>query len=142
MIIHNHRRLEPSEEAAEFLKIRVDLARRLLELAEFLPDEDRVLLQAVYDRGMSPIEFARAIRARPRAIRHRVRGLVERVSSPLFQFVATQQGAWTSQRRLIAELNVLRGRSQRDVAQRLGVSLHLVRQELLRIRVLCERERL
>ncbi len=142
MIIYNHRRLEPSEEAAEFLKRRIDFAHRLLDLAEYLPDEDRALLQAVYDRGMRPTEFARAIRARPRAIRHRVRGLVERVSSPLFQFVATQQDAWTSQRRLIAQLNVLRGRSQREVARRLGVSLHLVRQELLCIRALCEGERL
>ena len=142
MIIYNHRPLEPSEEEAEFLKIRADIACKLLDLAEYLPDEDRALLQAVYDRGMRPIEFARAIRVSPRTIRNRVRGLVERVSSPLFQFVAAQQGAWSSQRRLIAELNVFRGRSQREVARRLGVSLHRVRQELLHIRAQSERERL
>ncbi len=142
MIIHNHRRLEPSEEAAEYLKARADIAFKLLDLAEYLPEEDRVLLQAVYDRGMRPIDFARAIRARPRTIRHRVRGLMERVSSPLFQFVAAQQGAWPIQRRLIAELTVFRGRSQREVARRLGISLHHVRQELIRISAQCERERL
>ena len=127
MIIYNHRRLEPSEEAAQFLRARADIAKKLLDLAEYLPDQDRALLQGVYERGMRPIDFARAIRARPRTIRHRVRGLVERVTSPLFQFVATQPRAWTNQRRIIAELTILRGKSQRDVAHRLGLSLHRVR---------------
>lgn len=141
MITHKNQRLNPSESSTRLLKARSDNTQRLLDLAEYLPDEDRALMQAVYERGMRPIDFARVIRARPRTIRSRVRGLVVLVSSPLFQFVVSQPGAWSNQRQLIAELTVLRGTSQREVAHRLGLSLHRVRQELVNIRAHCERER-
>lgn len=137
-MIERQLRAEPSETAANMLRDQADLSFQLLGLAEHLPEEDRVLLQAVYDRGMRPSEFAKAIRVRPRSIRLRIRRIVARVGSPMYQFVVGQRDSWPEPRRTIAELVILRGESQREVARRLGVSLHCVRQEVSRLRAQSE----
>lgn len=141
MIDRATHRQEPSEAAAELLSRRAELAHQLLELSEYLPVEDQALMRGVYDRGMKPVDFARAVRAQPRSLRYRLRQLVERVSSPLYKFVISNHRNWPQERRLVAEMSILRGSSQREISRTLGVTLHRVRQELLRIRAQCDRER-
>ena len=137
-MIETRHRAEPAESAAQELRNRAGLTSRLLHLADHLPEADRALLQAVYDRGMQPCDFARAVRQRPRAIQYRIRRIITRIGSPMFQFVVGQQMVWNEPRRSIAELAILRGVSQREVARRLGVSVHRVRQEVSLVRAQCE----
>ena len=131
-------RIEPSEAMAENLKSRQGWAGRLLELAEHLESADRALIRSIYYRGMSAAEFARAARAHPRTVSHRLRRLVERMTSPTFLRIIDRRRAWPEQQRKVAEAIFLRGLSQRDTARRLDVSLHTVRRESDRIRAIIE----
>ena len=130
--------VDPAEAAIETIRTRAGLSRRLLLLAEHLPREDRALLEAIYDRGMRPTDFARAVRLKPRTIRNRVQRIVQRIGTPVFQYVAGRSETWSEDRRAIAELVVLHGISQREAARRLGVSQHRIRQEVARLRAQCE----
>ena len=94
--------------AAGFPCIRSQVDR-ILDLANHLPTPDRVLLRSVYDRGISASELAQAVGVRPRAVRRRVRRLVQRVSSPAFTFVVRAEHAWPDRRRLIGHLFFLQG---------------------------------
>jgi DNA-directed RNA polymerase specialized sigma24 family protein len=108
----------------------------LLGLGELLGENDRALLEAIYRRGLSAADLARAIRTRPRTIQNRLRRLTCRVNSPIFRLVAGRCDALPPLRREVGERIVLRGESQRTVAAQLGVSLHRVRQELTGLRAL------
>jgi DNA-directed RNA polymerase specialized sigma24 family protein len=111
---------------------------RLLDLAEHLPDPDRALLRGIYDRGMTAAELARVLGRRPRGIRRRIQCLVERVGSPRFTFIVRNRRRWPKERRCIAEMVFLQGRSQREAAESLGIGVHRVRLEVDRIRLLID----
>ena len=118
-----------------------DAAERLLDYADYLGGADRALLRAIFDRGLTAAEFARAMKQPPRTVRQRVQRLVELVGSGRFQFVMRNRYAWTRARRQVAESIFLRRLTQRRTAARLGLSLHQVRQEVERIQTLYEYQR-
>ena len=120
---------------------RRDAAERLLDYADYLGGADRALLRAIFDRGLTAAEFARAMDQPPRSVRQRVQRLVERVGSARFQFVMRNRYAWSTARRQVAESIFLRGLTQRRASALLGLSLHQVRQEVERIRTLYEYQR-
>ncbi len=115
-----------------------DAAEKLLDYADFLESADRALLRAIFDRGLSATEFARAMGQPPRRVRQRVQRLVQRLGSTPFQFVLRNRYAWSAARRQVAESIFLRGLTQRRAAAQLGLSLHQVRQEIERVRALYE----
>ena len=141
-MIQQASREERIEGASELLRRQRGLVGQLLELASHLAPADRALVEAVYDRGMSPAEFARAVKAQPRSLRMRVSRIVGRLGSPLYRYVVTHRRDWPVERRGVADQIILRGATQRDTAARLGVSLHRVRQELARLRVMADQEQL
>lgn len=111
-------------------------ADRVLARAEFLPPDDRALIEAVYARGQTVQAVARLAAAATgrqptpgecRVLRRRVRRLLTRLADPLFAYVAVSRGRWSPTMRRIAEECVLAGRSQRDAAVRLALSYHTVR---------------
>jgi len=117
---------------------RRDGVERVLDLAEHLEPSDRALLSAIYERGMTATAFAEAAGQKARTVRYRVRKLLDRVSSPGYRAIVAQREAWPRERQRVAEAVFLAGRTQRDAAKRLGMSLHQVRTEIERIRGLIE----
>ena len=124
------------------LRRRRDAAETIVHRAAVLDEEDRALLEAVYDKGHTVQEVARLRGATEpaavRRLRNRVRRLVTRVSEPRFVFVMTTRQHWSLMRRQVGERCVLRGDSMRQAARTLGLSLHAVRLLCLRIDVMFE----
>ncbi len=137
-----HLHLGHSPAADLRLRRRRDAAETIVARASVLAKEDRGLLEAVYDKGHTVQEVARLLGqtdpSQVRQLRKRVRKLVTRVGEPRFVFVLTSRHAWPSTRKRVAERCVLRGDSMRAAAAELGISLHSVRQQCLRIDAMFE----
>ena len=111
---------------------------QLLHLAQYLAPSDRELVCSIYHHGMTPTQLARAIGARPRAVRARLQRLLTRINSPTFRYVLATRHKWTPRTRRIAEAIFLRGEAQRQTAARAQTTLHHVRRESQRIRANAE----
>jgi hypothetical protein len=110
----------------------------MLDDVRHLGGRDRVLVQAVYRRGLTASDFATVTGQDARTIRRQLNRIMRRLRSPLFRFVVRERVHWPPLRREIAEAVVLRGEVQRMVAQRLNVPLHRVRHEIWHVRALSE----
>jgi predicted ArsR family transcriptional regulator len=110
---------------------------KLAAASEWLPPEDRALMQAFLQDGKSADELAKLIGVTGRTVRRRVERLARRVSSPRFVFVGARLSQMTPMRRRIAEACILRGMSIRAAAARLKLSTHAVRLHLAAIHALC-----
>ncbi|MCW5774943.1 MAG: hypothetical protein KIS87_00665 [Phycisphaeraceae bacterium] len=128
-------------------KRRRDQAEVALERARHLPPEDRVLVEAVFRDGRPVAELAALVAgetgatdraARARGLRRRIRRLTARILSHEYAFVAEQLADWSPTRRRVATACVLHGRSIRDAAAELRLSLHTVRRHRAAIAELME----
>lgn len=112
------------------------LAEALVERAALLPAPDRYLIEGVFRDGRTIAELA-ALWGEdpepgqtPRALRRRLHRLVARLRSPAFVLVAEQQERWEGPMARVGAACVLRGRSMREAAGELGMSIHTVRRHL------------
>lgn len=117
--------------------VRRDLAEVLMSRATLLSELDRYLVQGVFRDGRPLTELAAlwegdgpGPRPTPKALRRRLRRLVERVLSPRFEFVAAHRHRWPPTRRRVATACVLHGLSCREAADKLRLSIHLVRRHM------------
>ncbi|QKK09899.1 MAG: hypothetical protein HND58_18245 [Planctomycetota bacterium] len=123
---------------------RRDVARTLVDRAAFLPEPDRYLVEGVFRDGRPISDLAAMWREIPghervpRALRHRLHRLVERLLSPRFEVVARLRHTWTPTRTRIATACVLHGLSTRQASERLNVSLHTVRRQLDAVHAICD----
>lgn len=139
---------------------RKELIERILDRTPWLPAGDRMLVEAVYRDERTVAELAPMLNTKPRTLRRRVQRLVRRMLSPEFMFVvgrfiegaqrrrvasAQQLGsagprgrAWNRATNKVAEEVVLNGRSLRETAQTLHLSLHAVRRYRDGVRMLFE----
>jgi len=115
-----------------------DLSDLLLTRAAHLPAADRTLIQAIYADSVPAKDVAKLQSRSPRAVRRRARALVQRMLSPRFEFVLRHRDQWTPTRRRIATACILEGRTMRDAAASLRVSLHMVRRHMDAITALAE----
>ena len=115
-----------------------DHAERVLALAEHLDERDRLLVEQVYRHGLPAAEVARLLGVRPRTMQRRLARLVERMIDPMYRFVAAHLDLIPEAARAPAKRHFLQGQSQRDVARRLGITLHQVRQHIDAVRTLAE----
>ena len=111
---------------------------QILHLGRHLRLDQRSLLESVYQRGVSPAALARAAGQDPGVIRRRLKKIIARIGSPEFRFVVGQMHRGPDARQAIAREVLLCGRSQRAAASTLGISVHRVRRELDRIRIMRE----
>ena len=94
-----------------------DHAREVIAArAEFLPEGDRALLQAVYAQGQTLRHVALLQSARPTAVSRRVRVLVKRVLHPAFAVVVARSGAWPRSLRAVGDAIFVRGMTIRAAA--------------------------
>lgn len=125
---------------------RVDLRRRetreLSELiasrAEWLLPVDRDLVSAVFGRGLTTAQAATLTGVSTRVARRRVSALATRVLSAEFEAVVGLRGSWPSTRRRVATACVLEGRTLRETAAHLRLSLHTVRTQMDVVRALLD----
>ncbi len=113
----------------------------VLALAEHLGSEERALLKAVFEGGMSVGEVARVRGCAARTLRREVRGLVKRVTDPRFVFVLSRREEWGASRRKVASACVVQGLTLREAARESGLTLHTVRRHMGAIEALFEAER-
>ena len=118
---------DPSEATDLRRRHRRDMVDRVLAAAAHLPDEDRLLVEAVYRDGRSVVDLATISGAEPRTLRRHIRRLIARVLSPRYAFVALHAPDWSPTRRRVASACVLAGRSLRAASADLSLSLHAVR---------------
>ena len=106
------------------------LAESLLDAAQFLDEPDRALIVAIFRNG----DTVNAVAARRGCSRHavsrRVRMLADRLTSPRFMFALACLPDWPNERQAIARACILNGRSVRDAATSLRLTLYTVRREL------------
>lgn len=102
-------------------------ARRLAELAAFLPPADAALMRSVFADGKTAKHIGTLMGKAPRVVQRRIRRLVTRCLSPEFAYAALNSGAMDADLARVATLCVLHGRPVRSVAEELGLSQHLVR---------------
>lgn len=115
-----------------------DLADTLVERAAWLLPEDRHLIEAVYREGLTALAVARLREESPRAVRRRIRKLVERMMSVRYEVVMRQREGWPATRRRVATVCVLQGRPMRATATHLRLSLHVVRRQMDAVQALIE----
>lgn len=106
------------------------MAEVIVEGSEWLLAPDRDLVRAVFARGLSTREASSLTGLPLRRARRRVRLLARRVLSAEFQFVMARREGWPPMRRRVATACVLEGRTLREAATFLRVSLHTVRTQM------------
>ncbi len=114
------------------------LSDRLVARSEHLMPEDRALIRSVFRDGVSAQALAQAARVAPRRTRQRVRALVRRMLTHRYVFVLAHRESWPANRRRVATACALQGRSIRECAAHLRLSVHQVRRELAAVRALEE----
>lgn|GEM_PF-1154446 len=107
-----------------------ELADFVLACADWATPEDRQLLKAVYADNMNAVQIARLSGSAPRAVRRRVRKIIQRFLDPRFAYVMQHRHLWNTTRRRVATACVLQGRTLRGAARHLDSSLHTVRKEM------------
>jgi len=119
-------------------KRRRAVAEELIERSELLLPEDHALIRAVYSEGRTAVEIARLQGVSARAVRARLRRLIARLASREFVVVARESRGWPPMRRRVASAVILQGRTLREAADELRLSLYAVRRHMEHIRVLLE----
>ena len=117
-------------------RLRRDRVERLLERADHLSREDRLLIEQVYRHGIAVSDIGRLSGKPARTLRRRITVLVQRMNSPLFEFVVSHSDLLPTGMRRTAELVVLRGHSLRRASTLSGQSLHHVRLHMRSLYVL------
>ena len=118
-----------------------DLVATLVERAAYLPQDERELIVSVYRDSRKITEVAALLDIPPRRLSVRVRKLVKRLLDPRFAFVARNREHWPRTRRRVGTMRVLFGRTMRQTADDLGLTLHQIRQHEAAIHALHEAER-
>lgn len=108
---------------------RRDAIEQIVARAAFLPPHERLLVELYFDHGRSIKDIAAASRVHDRVMSRRIRRLLERLNSERFSFVVRNMNAWPPQRRSVASAMVLQGRSIRQAARELSVSVYTVRRQ-------------
>ena len=111
-------------------------ACKLVMRAQHLNDNDRALIEAIYEHGLTACEVARLLGEPPRAVQRRVVCIVRHLRSPIFRMVAEWIDLLPRDLQAIARYRVLERRSQRETARLIGRSDHYVRTRTLQIRAL------
>lgn len=127
--------LNPRPDRLEFASdlrraVPADLARTVADRAHWCMPEERALIDAMYRQGLTATQIAQ-LRSEPApAIRRKIRAVVQRVLSPKFVFVLRHRDQWPPMRRRVATACILQGRTLREAAAHLRLSLHAVRRQM------------
>ena len=111
-------------------------AERLRRLAVHLNPTDRQLIDDLNHHGLSLRQIAEHRATSPAALHRRARQLLRRMAQPEFRWLAEHADLLPARTRKLAASVVHDGRSLRDAARTLHVSVHRVRQALATLKAL------
>lgn len=110
--------------------LRRDVADRVLDRSEWLDQADRALVAQVIGNGARTGDLARIAGVSPRTIQRRIAKLIDRLLDPEVVHVLREHQRWPAPTRSVALAVWVRGRTLRQAAAELRLSLHQVRQQL------------
>ncbi len=119
--------IDPAAASDRRRRMEGGITATILERSAALPTHERLLIVAAYRDGMSAVQLALTLKTSASIIRRSLKRLVHRLLSPRYTFVLTQRDLWPSTCRKVATACFIEGRSQREAAERLGLTLHTVR---------------
>jgi len=105
----------------------------LVARAELLQPRDRDLIEAVFVRGQTVVSVARMMGLSPRKVSNRVKRLAARLASRKFLDAARALPYLPCDEAALASLRFCAGLSERKLAEKFGVSPHIIRRRLDRI---------
>lgn len=112
------------------LESRRERAELVVRRAEHLPPEDRAVLAAVFEDGMTVKGLAMLMGVEPRKLGRRVKRLVRRVMSDRYIFVVSHRETWPAVRRRLATASIIHGRSIKSAAAEAGTTFYNARKQL------------
>ena len=115
---------EPVEDVLAMNRQTVSL---LVDLAAFLPSQDRLLLESILVDGHSVADVARGRGVNWSAVKRWHCRLIHRLGNPAFGLVARHLDLLDADERRLAEAVVFAGVSIRRASQALGLSFGLIR---------------
>lgn len=115
------------DRAHEHIRALREQAARLRHRAALLPDDERALVEALFEHGRSICSMARLMDLWPTTLKRRLDRVVTRLASPKFGFFAARLPRLSPVRQRIARACILHGFSQRAAARELRMSHHVVR---------------
>jgi len=113
-------------------------ADRVLQRSAFLSPPDRTLLRQVLGEGARPADLAHVTGVSARTIQRRVRNLAKRLTNPEVVHILRHHRRWPRTTAAVALALYVRGLTQRQAAEQLGLSLHQLRQHAQAIRALLD----
>ncbi len=116
-------------------------AETVINRAEWLGDPDRRMVIAVFGDGLSAAAVAALQQQNARQVRRVVARAAARLLEPIAVFVATRSGEWPNSRAEVGRAIYHHGRSLRETAGVLGLSLYTVRKHRDAIEGIFESER-
>ncbi|HVZ94833.1 MAG TPA: hypothetical protein VG797_10020 [Phycisphaerales bacterium] len=127
-------------------RVDVDLRRRewrqqadrLVRLSQWLRPDERAMVDSVFGRGISAAKLAVIRGESARAMRRRIQRIVKRMASAEYRAVARWCGDWPAARQRVARACFLEGRTLREAAKVLGISVHTVRAHLSAVRAIVD----
>lgn len=126
----------------------VDLRRRdsrrcgadYVAAAAWLEADEAALVRAIFDQGVTLADAARLAGTSTRTTSARLRRIVRRITSPKFLYVLRHRATWPAARARVGMVCIVNGRSAREAARRLSISMHQARRELALIGALFDEE--
>lgn len=95
--------------------------------AEHLVSDERECVLAMFRDGKPATDIARIRNEPPRAVRKTIRRAVARINDPAFMYVVRASPRWSPTKRRVAHAIFRAGRSIRQAADELNLSVHEVR---------------
>lgn len=123
-----------SDQAHTLRQDRRRQADEIRALAEYLPTDDRLLIEQVLDGNLPIAQLARLYRQPPRNMQRRAQSIIKRLSDKHFRFVALHMNTLPPEVRVTAKHVILNGQSMRKTADISGQTLHTVREHMSTVR--------
>lgn len=119
-----------SESSVELRRHRRAYIEQILDRAVHLGESDRILIQQVYEFGLSMTDVARLRKEKLKSVQRSVSRLLVRMNSELYLFVLSHLDVLPESIRRAADLVVLQGYSLRRAADMSQQSLHHMREQM------------
>ena len=125
-----------TNDEADRRSLRRNHIEKLLNRAQYLDETEGALIEQVYRYGNSISSIARVSGQSAADIRRQIARVLKRINSPLFTYMITHGDLLPAKVRRTATWVVIKGYSQRRVADMSGQTLHRVRKHIEILRAL------
>lgn len=108
----------------------------VLSLASYLRDDERFLIEQVFEHGLRLSDIARQQGKNRSTMQYHVKQILRRMGNPLFRFLVAHEDVLPKPVRLTGRRVIFEGHSLREAARLRRISLHAVRQHMQTIQSL------